>query len=262
MYIYLLIHMVIQVSFMGKGGKKMQIWKKALVVLVLASTVMGLAATQYAKLGVSVSANISTPTSLIQLMAGDGAVVGGGYILDGTTGTYTVSLGTFAQGFNKTYTAAFAIVNAEANVKLRITRIDVTVTSGQNKLVIALHKTMNTNVFTTPADGIIYHDKGTAYDYTSGGYVLANGTGTYDTSGSNNLKYATKASWPPNTGEWTEASWSSSNGVWIPGAVTDATNLGTDGSSGANFVWVQITIDESMPTGTFQGTIYIEVKSI
>ncbi|MEM3444723.1 MAG: hypothetical protein QW115_01965 [Thermoplasmata archaeon] len=244
----------------------MQIWKKALVVLVLAATVMGLAATQYAKLGVSVSANISTPTSLIQLMAGDGAVVGGGYILTNDNGAYKVQLGTFAKGFNKTYTAAFAIVNAEANVNLRITKISV---NGdlKNNVVIALHKTADKNALVETDDGIVYYDfnvhssTGIGYDHSSDGFVLAKGAGTYDT-GSNKLKYGTDpTNWPPS---WYTASWDGTHNVWLTdGSHNDATYLTTDINSKANFVWVQITLDLSTATdGTsLTGTLYIEVQS-
>ena len=239
----------------------MKIWKKALVVLVLAATVMGVAATQYAKLGVSFEYTIDTPTSLIQLMAGDGAVVGSGYVLTNNGGVYKVQLGTFAAGFNKTYTAAFAIVNAEANVMLRITKIDAGNTNGGQYLVIALHKSKDTSVFNTPSDGIIYFDKGTWYDYSTNGYVLANGAGTYDTT-TTPLKYGDSATWPPAS--WTSATYDGTNHVWTPGSTVNADHLTTaSGTTGANFVWVQITIDNSATAGTYTGgSIYIYVQSV
>ena len=240
----------------------MKIWKKALVVLVLAATVMGVAATQYAKLGVSFEYTINTPASLIQLMAGDGAVVGSGYVLTNNGGAYKVQLGTFAQGFNKTYSAAFAIVNSESNVKLKITKIEAT-GDGAEYLVIALHKHKNTNAFDEGAgESIVYFDKGHFADHSTDGYVLANGSGTYNTD-TNLLKYADKAQWPPDTNEWDSATYSSTYGVWLPGTTVDAEHLRTDANTGANFVWVQITIDNSATANSYTGgTIYIYVESV
>ncbi|MCX8173898.1 MAG: hypothetical protein N3F63_04755 [Thermoplasmata archaeon] len=235
----------------------MQIWKKALVVLVLASTVMGLVATQYAKLGVNVSAGVSTRYSFIQLMAGDSAVVGSGYILTNSSGNYTVQLGTFAKGFNKTYTAAFAIVNSESNVRLQITSIDFgAADSIRSYAIVALHENMSINAFNEAAGRfIVYFDKGTAYNVGSNGFVLRNGQGDY--SGSN-LQYTAD-----NGGSWTSASWDATN-VWKYNAALVNSDVDTTTSSRSNFVWVQITLDLATASdGTsLTGTLYINVQSV
>jgi len=230
----------------------MKIWKKALVVLVLAATVMGVASMQYAKLGVSMQYTVSTKYSLIQLMAGDGAVVGTGYVLTNSSSTYVVQLGTFAKGFNKTYSAAFAIVNSESNVKLRITKVYCTDT----RTIIALHENMSVNAFSETGTGayIVYYDKGNTYDYTSDGYVLRNGQGDYSAG---SLQYTAN-----DGGAWTSATFDSSN-VWITGALKNA-DVSTDPTSKSNFVWVQITIDLTGATDgtTVNDTIYIEVAAL
>ncbi|MEM4293382.1 MAG: hypothetical protein QXJ27_04365, partial [Thermoplasmata archaeon] len=217
----------------------------------------GLAATQYAKLGVQAEAKVSTKYSFIQLMAGDAAVTGSGYILTNDTGTYKVVLGTFGKGFNKTYSAAFAIVNSESNVKLRITKIDFGTSDAiRPYAIVALHKTMSSNAFSDAAGAIVYYDKGTSYDYSDNGYVLRNGQGDYSTG---SLQYT-------NNGgtNWYTASWDATN-VWVYNStLTDATGLTTDTNTLANFVWVQITIDLTGANDgtTLTGTLYIEVKSV
>ena len=233
----------------------MKIWKKALVVLVLAATVMGVASMQYAKLGVSMQYTVSTQYSLIQLMAGDGAVVGNGYVLTNTNGVYKVQLGTFAVGFSKTYSAAFAIVNSEGNVKLRITKVYCTDT----KTIIALHQHMSENAFSETGTGayIVYYDKGNTYDYTSDGYVLRNGQGDYST-GQDGLQYTADGGT-----NWVSASFDTTN-VWVYNTGLTNSSATTDINSPSNFVWVQITIDL---TGATDGkdvsdTIYIEVAAV
>ncbi|MGB9636004.1 MAG: hypothetical protein ACPL1Y_01985 [Thermoplasmata archaeon] len=168
-------------------------------------------------------------------------------------------MGTFAKGFNKTYSAAFAIVNAESNVKLRITKVDFGASDNiRTYAVIALHENMSTNAFSeSSTDGayIIYYDKGTAYDYSMTGYVLRNGQGYSGTGGA--LSYTN------NSGSsWVDATWDDTNKVWIPGTVVNA-NVSADATSPGNFVWVQITLDFSTAgEGAILGTLYIEVQGV
>lgn len=235
----------------------MQIWKKALVVLVLAATVMGLAATQYAKLGVSVQGTVSTRYSFIQFMAGDVAPVGSGYILKNSNGLYAIQLGTFAKGFNKTYSAAFAIVNSESTLKIQITKIYFG--SGDSigpYAIVALHENMSKNAFSEePGCVIVYYDKGTSYDIGSNGFVLRNGQGDY-TGG--NLQYTADDG---NT--WVSASWDTTN-VWKYNPNLVNADVDTTAATKSNFVWVQITIDLSNASDgtTLSGTMYIEVRSV
>ncbi|MGC8912700.1 MAG: hypothetical protein ACP5LE_02035 [Thermoplasmata archaeon] len=172
-------------------------------------------------------------------------------------------MGTFAKGFNKTYSAAFAIVNAESNVKLRITKVDFGASDNiRTYAVIALHENMSTNAFSeSSTDGayIIYFDKGTAYDYSMTGYVLRNGQGDYSAG---SLKYTSN-----DGGAWTDATWDDTNKVWVYHTDLVNANVSADSGSPGNFVWVQITLDFSTaPDGTdfpnTQNTLYINVKSV
>ncbi|MGC9059820.1 MAG: hypothetical protein ACP5JR_01085, partial [Thermoplasmata archaeon] len=137
-------------------------------------------------------------------------------------------MGTFAKGFNKTYSAAFAIVNAESNVKLRITKVDFEGTLGQYA-VIALHENMSTNAFSeSSTDGayIIYYDKGTAYDYSTAGYVLRNGQGDYSGGSLTYTAGTTSRS----------ATWDQTNKVWVYNTELVKADVSTDSDSPGNFV--------------------------
>ncbi|HLF06279.1 MAG TPA: hypothetical protein VI893_03765 [Thermoplasmata archaeon] len=120
----------------------MERWKKGLVLLIaVALGGTAVVATQYIKFSSTYSYTVKTLGARVQLIASDGDPLGDGYVLKNQSGSpaakYTLELGTWAVGTNKTLTAAFGIVNLE-NVFLRVTRIDVSV--GGANVVLYLHE--------------------------------------------------------------------------------------------------------------------------
>jgi len=244
----------------------MKIWKPITAVLVLLAIFTTIAATQYATIQVTYSYSIDTQYSSIQLMAGDASAVSSGYVLTNTSGIYSVDLGKWAINAKKTYSAAFAIVNMEKNVELRVTGIEITGTnSGKDNISINLHKNMTKSGTTIapaadqePEGGsIAYVTNGNSEDHSADGWVLAKAPDNYNT-GTPAMPYLY------DTGQQASASWDSTNNVWIPDTnYPDATGLTTGSGSEASFVWVEIVIDATnAPLGDYSGTIIIKFKAL
>jgi len=251
----------------GEGvNKKMKIWKPLTAVLVLLAIFTTIAATQYATIQVSYSYSINTRYSNIQLMAGDGSAVSDGYVLTNTSGVYSVNLGKWAINAKKTYSAAFAIVNMEKNVELRVTKIEfASGSTGTNYISINLHKNMAKSGTTiapaadqeVAADTKAYVTAGVSADHSADGWVLAKAPDNYDT-GTPAMPYLY------NTGQQASATWDSTNNVWKRDTShSDATGLTNAPGSAASFVWVEIVIDATGATeADYSGTIVIMFKAL
>ena len=195
-------------------------------------------------------------------MASDGSQVSSGYVLENNSGLYSVALGTWALGFNKSFTAAFAIVNKEANVKLRITGVAVSGTGGEY-LDICLHKYMNKTCSGRFAGATVEEAANATFYWTNATgqqsvtvWVLDNdASGTYTATG---MSYF-------NAAQTDTATWDTTYNVWVRDIGTpDATALATDTTSDANFVWVEIIVLAPLTgDGTaYSGTITITLQSV
>lgn len=270
-------------------------WKKGLVLLV-AVVIAGTAvvATQYAKVSISYSFKVSTRLSSIQLMASDGAISGAGYLLQNSSDVYTISLGTWMKGMNKTFTSAFAIVNGETGTNLRITKIDVTGLASSARVRIWLHENMSTPSDYSMASGItrevgsstsalakacamnqatqLYYDNTTATDFSSNGWVLANANATSEPYTTSILYYHNNNPGVVTAATGVATTWAASN-VFVYGAgLTDARGLhcGSLFNYGAktgfaNFVWAEVTLDTAAVAVSYlsvSGQINIYTQSV
>lgn len=196
--------------------------KKLMLVAVAMVAVSAVIATQYARAELGYTYNINHPSNgFIRFVGGDNAT-DGIRVLRANAGNTTLQLdfGELTASINKTYTAAFAIVNEE-NFSVDIKDIEVTTTSGADYLQIWLHGDptakaendgssvfmWNKGVDETPADGTAW--------------TLA--TGNSDPSNMDGINIAT--------------GWDTTAQVRYTEDTTAATS-GTD-----DYVWVQISID-------------------
>ena len=96
----------------------MENWKKALVVVAFLATIGGLVATQYASMKTYVKVTIDAKGALIVPVAVD-KLTSSAYVLQNNSVSgayvYQLDLGTWANYTNKTFTAAFGIVNREGH---------------------------------------------------------------------------------------------------------------------------------------------------
>jgi hypothetical protein len=266
----------------------MSTWKKLTVVLVLLICASLIATTQYVRLSVSFIFKIETRGARVQFIAADTSpAVPETYLLDDTDddGIYELDLGTWKIKTNKSFPCAFAIVNTEL-FPIRIYRVKVT-GSGIEYLKVYLHKNKD-----TPCDqeliykgGITYETIGTdphAYesgdtallywngtragypysiDYSTTGWVLAAATtgGYVDTT---TLYYDDNTA----TAALNSASYNNIKNVWVyeqPATTSnDANGLTNDGTSTANFVWVEIDIFYPEEAISASGTIYFYFMSL
>ena len=202
----------------------MQIGKRLLVVGILFLMLGMVMATQYAVTRTGyVFAVVHPSDANIRFigsdLSGDGIRVLRA-VNNGTTGTIQVSLGNFSAGCNKTYTAAFCIVNEESFV-VNITHINVS-TAGSDYLQIWLHGERKSDVSSDSGDVAFLWNKGVQVSQsTSTAWTLGQGNNdasNMDGSGATTL-------WDGTSG----VRWSTYN--------TTAVN-GTD-----DYVWVQISLD-------------------
>jgi hypothetical protein len=193
-------------------------------------------------------------------MASNRSGVSKGYLLENDNGEYKIDLGKWAKGANKVYTGAFAIVNTEKNVYLRITNIEVT--GGGEHLTIALHKHRDlhaSNIVNAESeiegDYLIYYSEGTSYDHSDDGFVLYKGEGYTDGS-EVYLRYTY------NSIEWSSANYES--WVWVvnPWGNNDANMLTNDSDTLSNFVWVEVCLSNLDVEGDYSGSIIIHAKSL
>ncbi len=192
--------------------------KKLLIVGVALVAVSAVAATQYARAELSYTYNINHPSNgFIRFVGGDNATDGERILrADSDNQTLTLDFGEMTAGVNKTYTAAFAIVNEE-NFSVDITDVDVTTNGNDDYLQIWLHGDPALKAEDDPSSVFVW-DNGT------------NKAGTWTLAAGN--------SDPANMdGSGIDTAWDSTAHV----RYTEETTGATDGDD--DYVWVQVSID-------------------
>ncbi|MCX6665424.1 MAG: hypothetical protein NT038_05120 [Euryarchaeota archaeon] len=217
------------------------------VLLVVVSTVM---ATQYATTKVSFSYSVVHPSEAdIRFVGSDNSSNDGLRVLringaNGTNALITVELGNWAANENKTYTAAFAIVNEEG-FAVNLTHVTVTNTSGENDYMqIWLHGNGSLKASDDPTAVFVYNNGSNYYTSSSTAWILARGDGNVGTMLTNASDNATKifTAWDEAAGihvQYTQnLSGPTDDAYQANGADTDHS---VDNAS--DFVWVQISIN-------------------
>lgn len=261
----------------------MERWKKGLVLLIaVIFAATAVVATQYAKMATDYKFKVDSRKGNIQLVAEDGRPVGSGFLLtNDTTGWYYLELGTWVKGTNKTYTAAFAIVNLEA-VALYITRMEVSGT-GSAAINVFLHDNMSTPSLTLATrTGIARESWGTdnlpdTCDSSSMAAVryINNGTSVDHGKASPSLPFILAAAGGSDgysvdytvltyhTGATLyTAAWNAANNVWKNSATAQAIPGCTTATTFSNFVWVEVTLNTAGIANNVPGagtlTMYFE----
>jgi hypothetical protein len=214
--------------------------KKLLIVGVALVAVSAVAATQYARAELSYTYNINHPSNgFIRFVGGDNAT-DGMRVLRATNGNTTLELdfGEMTAGVNKTYTAAFAIVNEE-NFSVDITDVDVT-TSDTDYMQIWLHGDPDAKA-EDDASSVFVWNKGTDVD----------GAATAWTCGAGNSNPADM------DGAAIATAWDSTAQV----RYTEDTTVASSGTD--DYVWVQISLDipSGASTGASTGTITFDFEA-
>ena len=215
----------------------MDVRKKVLLVGIAIAVLSAAVATQYARVTIGYEYNIVHPSNgLIRFVALDNASDGHRLLRvkdNSTTATMNLSFGNIPQGMNKTYSAAFAIVNEE-DFKINITGITVT-GGGASNMRIWLHSNATTDA-TQDGNKLLIWDGSNSHGY----WILDNGN-----NNSTNMN-----------GNLTSTPWDANAHIRYAAGTPIAANGNTD------FVWVQISIDASNVTrGSYQGTIEFNFKA-
>ena len=214
------------------------------VMLIVLSMTM---ATQYAIIRTSYSYSLVHPSNAdIRFIASDNSTDGIFLLrINGTNGTtnseLTLSFGNISANQNKTYTAAFGIVNEES-VAVNITHINVSADGGTDYLQVSFHGDRDT-ICSLDASSILVWDKGST-DYTASHTVWKLAAGDND-----------RTTLDGSTG-WTK--WNNRAGVQYSLYDVNAVN-GTD-----DYVWVQISIvppDNANTAVWYNGQIWIHTKA-
>ncbi len=213
--------------------------KKLMLVAVAMVAVSAVVATQYARAELGYTYNINHPSNgFIRFVGGDNAT-DGIRVLRANAGNTSLQLdfGELTAGINKTYTAAFAIVNEE-NFSVDIKDIELTTTSGADYLQIWLHGDP-----TAQSGGVFMWDKGTDETPADGtAWTLA--TGNSDPSNMDGTNIAT--------------GWDTTAQV----RYTEDTTVAVSGTD--DYVWVQISIDIPSSPDNFNahtGTITFDFEA-
>lgn len=194
--------------------------KKLLIVGVALVAISAVAATQYARAELSYTYNINHPSNgFIRFVGGDNATDGMRVLrADGNNETLELDFGDMTAGVNKTYTAAFAIVNEE-NFSVDITDVEVT-TGDADYMQIWLHGDPGDKA-EDDATSVFLWNKGTDVDGDTTAWTLAAGN-----------------SQPADMDGTTIAtSWDSTAEV----RYTEDTTPASDGND--DYVWIQISLD-------------------
>ena len=200
----------------------MDIRKKVLLVGIAVAVLSAAIATQYARVAIGYEYGISVTDGAIRFIARDKAP-DGNYILQNDSYALKLKLGKFTPGTNKTYTAAFGIVNEE---DFNIYLYNVTVNgSGKNYVKIWLHKNPNVTAGQGGDTAYLVWD-GTNVDFNNITFYAGDGDASTATSSSETINT------PINT------------------TATGVRYNETSGAIGNNndYWWVQISID--IPAGT------------
>jgi len=208
--------------------------KKVLLVGIGVVILSAAVATQYARITVGYSFDVVHPSEgLIRFVALDNATDGKRLLRveDNATGAMKLVFGDIPQGMNKTYTAAFAIVNEEG-FPINITGVSVT-GSGMQYIRIWLHSDAGTDA-TADSEKLLIWDGSSSNGY----WLLSAGDGDDTTMGS------------------TTTPWDSNANIKYASGTPAAHNGSTD------FVWVQVSIDTSGASrGTYTGSIEFNFKA-
>ena len=215
------------------------------VMLVILSVTM---ATQYATTKAGYSYSIVHPSNAdIRFIGSDNSTDGRVLRASGTNGTsttLTLNFGNWSANSNKTYSAAFGIVNEEL-IAVNITHINVSTTTGFSYLQIWLHE--NRSVKATEDTGTVVYiwNNGTkGYTSSSTAWVLAAGNQDASDMSNGTLSISTP--------------WDGTKGVRYSVNNTYAENGTSD------YVWVQVSVNipASPDTGgTHDGTIWIHFEA-
>ncbi len=216
------------------------------VMLVVLSMTM---ATQYATTKVSYTYSIVHPSNAdIRFIGSDNG--SDGRVLralnNGTVASVQLYFGNWSANSNKTYTAAFGIVNEEL-MNVNITHINISTTTGADYMQIWLHSNRSTNAIDDGTKTYIWN-KGPLGYTSSANCAWRLGAGNQNVS---NMcaDGITQLTTPWDTTKSVRYSVNNAN------ASVNATS---------DFVWVQISIDipaAADQTGTHNGTVWIHFKA-
>lgn len=213
------------------------------VMLVVLSMTM---ATQYATTKVSYSYSIVHPSNAdIRFIGSDNG--SDGRVLRANPANESVELyfGNWSANSNKTYTAAFGIINEEM-MSVNITHINISTTAGADYMQVWLHSNRSTSA---PNDGthkLIWNKGAVGYTASSCAWTLAAGNQNVSNMCADGL---TQLSTP----------WDTTKEVRY--SVNDA-NASVNATS--DFVWVQISIDiPANPDSltSHEGRVWIHFKA-
>lgn len=215
------------------------------MIIVLSMTM----ATQYAVTKVGYTYSIVHPSDAdIRFIGSDNGTDGRVLrsVNNGTTASVELYFGNWSANTNKTYTAAFGIVNEELS-SVNITHVVVSNETGADYMQIWLHSNRSTNAINDGTKRMIWNKgDGLGYNSSTSAWVLGAGN---QNSGDMSADGNTQLSTP----------WDGTKGVRF--SVNDA-NASVSGTS--DFVWVQISIDiASAPAlgGNYNGTIEFHFKA-
>ena len=228
------------------------------VILVVLSMTM---ATQYATTKIGYSYGIVHPSNAsIRYIGSDNASTGDGarvLRIDGSNGTTAVlklDFGNFSLDYvNKTFTAAFGIVNEEPYA-VNITHINVTSTT-DDILQIWLHGDRDAKIENDATSVFMWDKSATVNASTTTAWTLGRGDGDASTIRYNVSDAATEKS----------TLWDSAKSVRYSIDNSDtAYGIGMSGrtvSNASDFVWVQISLRLNDATDSDTGTIYIHLEA-
>jgi len=173
---------------------------------------------------------------------------------NGTTAVLKLDFGNFSLDYvNKTFTAAFGIVNEEP-FAVNITHINVT-SATDDILQIWLHGDRDEKIENDATSVFMWDKSATVNESTTTAWTLARGDGDSSTIRYNVSDAATEKS----------TSWDSSKSVRYSIDNSDtAYGIGMSGrtiSNASDFVWVQISLRLSDATNSDTGTIYIHLEA-
>ncbi|TET91479.1 MAG: hypothetical protein E3J35_01845 [Methanomassiliicoccales archaeon] len=235
----------------------MRLRKKTLIGLAMLVAISTVLATQYGVIQVSWDYEITTSDNYVHWLSRDTSPTDTSkpLIYSSDNKTYSISLGKWAQATNKTYTAAFAIVNEEA-YSITLDKVVVTGT-GKDYMYIYVHehaqKTCNEAFTADSSKQEASSDYKTMWDGSSGStthyWVLVAGdqsTNTYS-DGTTTL----------------DATWDSTYYGWKFDATDDTGNTKEAVNGTADYVWVEVglIIPSSATAASLSGTIYFEFEA-
>jgi len=228
------------------------------VVLVVLSMTM---ATQYATTKVGYSYGIVHPSDAsIRYIGSDNASTGDGFRIlriDGTnatTGVLTLNFGNFSLDYvNKTFTAAFGIVNEEPYA-VNITHINVTSTT-DSILQIWLHGNRDA-IIENDGTSVFMWDRTTSISPASTtAWTLGRGDSDSTTIRYNVSDATSEYKTPWDTDKHVRYSIDDS------GIACGIGTSGRDATNASDFVWVQVSLRLGAATQSDTGTIYIHFEA-